>query len=84
LRSQEKGKSQEKVKSTERSTSRNNSALKSIENIYSNPRRHKKSENRESLVTFGERTDRLNVNKESITSETEHMRSKLKEKLYEA
>jgi len=81
-RSSKELKSIEKVKSTERSTSINNSARKSVENIYSDPRKNKKyTENRESLVTFGERTDRLKIQKESVMSESDAIRMKLKEKL---
>lgn len=73
------------AKSSERSGSRNNSNKKSIEHIYSD-KRDKKDTVRESLMTFGERTNRLLKDKELINSNDSRQsnKAKLKAKLNQA
>lgn len=74
------------AKSSERSSSRNNSNKKSIEHIYSDTR-NKKDTVRDSLVTFGERTNRITTPKDHLINSNESRlsnKAKLKAKLNKA
>jgi len=74
LSPQDKKYDTKKVKSIEKSTSRPTSNTRSIENCISeNRNKSNNKENRESLLTFGNRTDRskLLINKDSIISNSD-------------